>query len=1382
MSNPNNNHASKLWRLFASVMTALSVFTPSGLTGYNRSISKPDEPLDLPDLTIQSLTISPSVFQPGQPVTITAIIGNIGNAYVGAGFYWYLYIDPSQQPPISSTTPSRQGNWPFGLAPGSTIGYSVTNYPFDSPGCGHRIYAWVDRNNMVTESNENNNLSWIDFCVGSQETPDIYEPMDNACVSGTILPVNATPQQHNFAPAGDNDWYKMNLIAGTRYAVSALEQGTSVAATLDFFGSCDQAGSLGSGVIEEFTAPATAQYYIRASNLNISAIGQTSYTIALTSISDCSGFYEPNDSQSFANDIATGDTPQIHTFCKSGDEDWVRLNAAGGYTYVVRSDRVGILAQPSLQLVSGLGNPIISGNPITAYSASDTIFYIRSANQNPSAIGQDTRYLLSVTTPQGCAPDSFENDNSPATAKTLTLNAIPLSHTICPTGDIDWARFDAIGGGQYSIEAAWAGQDAASEICVTDTVGTELECEKGNVAEKGARINWTSPANGVYFIRAKHANPEIAGSTTRYLLSISNGSCIQDAYETDDFITSAKQLAADGSYQTHNFCPQNDLDYTNLIIPQAGVYAIETSNLGPGSDTILSLFANDGTTRLSINDDYGTGLASRLIYTFTSTGSYYLLTKNFNRARLGSANTYNLSASPLVLFPGGTPTVVATFTPTPTATPTPSPTPTPTSTTVPQKSSIKTLIVTNKAQLESIYGSARTSALFNKLKMLESQPGILGQIVDVNQETSIRAAYDIWVNNVTNPQRANDIALIIRSYLSSYFRLMPSLQYIVIVGDDRIIPFRRIADRTQDPESRYLDSFPFLTSTALGAAFANKYFFSDDYYASSQSNRMGEQEVYLPDYGIGRLVETPEQMGGVIDSYLSNSSLPPGNSLIAGYNHSQDLAVRLCSDLGPEIGPELVDCSLARGNWNNETLAAKQFNASPLNRLQFINIASSHQAYGQGANPITAAGISTNPANLSGSVIFLSGDHAGLNVPSNSNFSGDLVESLASRNGQVIASTGYIYVGSDILWTERLIRGYEEEVTRGFAATIGNALMEAKRRYYLESNSKSAYDSKVIQQTVLYGLPMYEVQTHASFASDPFPSVGISITLGFEQNSIGQPSNTSDVGSIQVSIPASQNYVNGPSSPTSAYQPVSTSLGTYYSLNGHASGEAYNLIQPQYFRILPSLSNRKFKGLVLTSGSYITTTAQPSQAIPKIESLANSAQGQPYLIGFNPALGFNIRSADGISSTSSTLSLAMGQSNPQTGEQRLFTQMSYDVYMSANTNTSAPALISLDGYRDSRSGSANFKIEATDDTAVTRVVIVHTSGDGSIQSKDLSFDLLTKKWLGNTPLSNKTSYIVQLVDDAGNVAVIAPYDGYFSLPDVVSDVQRFDVFLPIIRR
>lgn len=53
-------------------------------------------------------------------------------------------------------------------------------------------------------------------------------------------------------------------------------------------------------------------------------------------------------------------------------------------------------------------------------------------------------------------------------------------------------------------------------------------------------------------------------------------------------------------------------------------YVIQTSNLGPSADTLLRLYAGDGTTLITADDNGGGGLSSRISWTCPASGTYYL--------------------------------------------------------------------------------------------------------------------------------------------------------------------------------------------------------------------------------------------------------------------------------------------------------------------------------------------------------------------------------------------------------------------------------------------------------------------------------------------------------------------------------------------------------------------------------------------------------------------------------------------------------------------------------------------------------------------------------------------------------------------------------------
>ncbi len=98
-----------------------------------------------------------------------------------------------------------------------------------------------------------------------------------------------------------------------------------------------------------------------------------------------------------------------------------------------------------------------------------------------------------------------------------------------------------------------------------------------------------------------------------------------DQYEPDDSYSQAATIAVDGGAQDHTFHAAFDADWVKFTVTSTSqTYYIETSNLGLDADTELYLFASDGTTMLTYNDDY-VGLASRIEHTFGSTGTYYVM-------------------------------------------------------------------------------------------------------------------------------------------------------------------------------------------------------------------------------------------------------------------------------------------------------------------------------------------------------------------------------------------------------------------------------------------------------------------------------------------------------------------------------------------------------------------------------------------------------------------------------------------------------------------------------------------------------------------------------------------------------------------------------------
>jgi putative cell wall-binding protein/5-hydroxyisourate hydrolase-like protein (transthyretin family) len=83
--------------------------------------------------------------------------------------------------------------------------------------------------------------------------------------------------------------------------------------------------------------------------------------------------------------------------------------------------------------------------------------------------------------------------------------------------------------------------------------------------------------------------------------------------------------AAKQNRTLHYSPPDGDVDWVSVSAVQGTRYVMQTGDLDPASnDTVLELYASDGTTLLARNDDFGFSYASRIAWRAPSTGTYYL--------------------------------------------------------------------------------------------------------------------------------------------------------------------------------------------------------------------------------------------------------------------------------------------------------------------------------------------------------------------------------------------------------------------------------------------------------------------------------------------------------------------------------------------------------------------------------------------------------------------------------------------------------------------------------------------------------------------------------------------------------------------------------------
>jgi len=471
--------------------------------------------------------------------------------------------------------------------------------------------------------------------------------------------------------------------------------------------------------------------------------------------------------------------------------------------------------------------------------------------------------------------------------------------------------------------------------------------------------------------------------------------------------------------------------------------------------------------------------------------------------------------------------------------------------------SFKTMIVTNLQRLQARFGSgAAYTDMLLRLNELASHPKVQGVILDVGQfddlSNAVTGLYKAWDTDPTNPDRANQVLFGcpattipgcasvktgIHQYVHDLLRqAYTGVEYIVVVGDDGIIPMARLTDRgTLFTESNYTSVGG---SGPIASAIAANKFLSDDALAVRQETRPDQlaSALFVPDLSLGRLVETPTEISKVIATFISQDGLldldaitgPNAHKvLVTGYDFLTDMAkqvrTRWKSALGvstPDNSLVPVDASLVGGQWNLGSVGARASelrthlsgNGGARYGISALGGHASHFEEGvPGTNPFDIAGLNVRDIygpdlcaspgqsglDLSGGVVYSVGCHGGLAVPGSCAAAAgldartlDLPQTMLSRGVVAyVANSGFAWgLKHGVGYGERLMELLTEEMTRGGAIATGDAVRRAKQRYFLETPRYDAYDEKTLMQWTFYGLPMYAVKSGASAPLNAAPA------------------------------------------------------------------------------------------------------------------------------------------------------------------------------------------------------------------------------------------------------------------------------------------------------
>jgi hypothetical protein len=1316
------------------------------------------------DLTIESVVFSPLNPLPGATIDITVTVRNVGTAPV-AGFHVALYVDPDEEPPTAGSTPTAQTFYGLGLNPNSSFQWTRTGQAVGAEGV-RRVFAWVDPAGAIDESNTQNNL------VGPERVPvgpttDAFDPEDNVCTGAIPIEANGFPRHHRLsapAPDPDEDWSVFTAQSGVRYRILAQPVGADADVAIRIYHSCTSFPSLSAGEEILYDAPVDGPVYIQVMHKESTYGPDTAYHLSVLARELCTGYFEPNNSCNQAVDIGLNQ-PQLHTFCCPHDQDWIRIATQPGVTYHVEATNVGADADVEIAFTPSCDSaPEIRNSSFPFTAARSGAAYLRQRNRDPTRYGEDTQYQVTVRALNDtCQPDAFEPDDTPANAPVLEIDGAPQTRTVCPINDRDWARVEVRGGVTYTFKTTHLGPDADPVLCLFAIDGVQpILCDDDSGGGLASRIVWQAPTDGTYLLRVQHFDPMVAGDGTRYDLSATTQICEADEYEPDNGRGQATPLVIDGFPQQHNFCPLGDQDWFRVELAP-GEYLFETNTFGSVADTVLTLYDAQGSF-LAENDDFGPGTGSEVRYISFEGGVYYLMARSFNPQHYGGETEYAIRAR-----------FVADAPPPPPPPPTPDPTPQP----VIYRTDVRTLILANPTQLATLHGQEETDLLMEHLELLAAHELVRGEIVRLDANASVSDAYERWNQASTRVDLANEVASTIRNLVLLYREQREGLQHLILVGDDRALPMRRIADNT--PRSYPLEQHYFYADPehTTGAALQSNFFLTDDYYANRLPMPFFNREIYIPELAVGRLIESSSEIRAFIDHFLANPTTNADHILVTGYDFVIDSGEAICAQWQTLPSNPSMSCELIGSSWPGETYRAHRLGEDSPFKIQSINGHAEHflDHLPGFQTPVDALEVAASTMNLAGGLIYTPGCHAGLNVPPENPYGPlDLPQAFIQQGANYIGNSGYGWGSrSGIALSERLMVLLTEELQSGPTTAMGRALMRAKQRYFQEEREFNGFDEKVAQQLIFYGLPMYQLATGSTLSPDVerFPSVEWSIGGG----------SVARINEHGVMTRTMTLKLAGTLGADDVLQPVVTEQGTYFTLDGSAHFVAGQPIQPRFYTPLPAAGLLPVRSALLREAEFLVLPATPAIETEPVNEFV-TPDDQVYRLavpGWYPANPVQVRHWQG----ESTLVALLGQSDPGRESTLLLDDFRMELYFSADPDVTPPIIDFVDAVFDPATGEIAVKVDVNDPSGVAQVVVTYntrTSGAAGVwRSLDLVFDEDAQKWSGAFVGDADTRYFVQAVDNAGNLAQ-ATNKGRYYLPGVIVETAQtgLQLWLPYL--
>jgi hypothetical protein len=719
--------------------------------------------------------------------------------------------------------------------------------------------------------------------------------------------------------------------------------------------------------------------------------------------------------------------------------------------------------------------------------------------------------------------------------------------------------------------------------------------------------------------------------------------------------------------------------------------------------------------------------------------------------------------------------------------------------------------------------SGDLAALQSKLGQLASHPAVNGAIVEVSDFPAAAlngaavdpGAYPSAIDLANSEADAlyqcvyakNVVAYAIKEIVDAYRVQNPGLRYIVLVGNDDVIPFFRYPDLgLLANESNYIP--PVDDLTASQASLRSGYVLAQDTYGAAVELARRNTSVVVPQLAVGRLVETPDEIGAVIDAFLATDGVLPApqRALVTGYDFLDDVATAVEAELAAGLGAggevnTLVDAATVApaDGWTADQLRAALLENG---RHDVVFLAGHFSAFSALAadydTRVLASEIAASGVDMTNAIIFSNGCHSGYNIVNahgvpRVTVEPDWAQAFARKGALLIGGTGYQYGDTDFIeYSERLYFEFSRELRRGSGpVAVGEALVRAKQIYLAETVEMRPIHEKALAISTLFGLPMLTIDMPGArynpapdpaivgattpFATNPGQTLGLSyadVTLSPALEQVVKPltnlvDNTT-TNTVYYRVAGSDRLVINPGEPVRPLALYNVNAAGTVLRGAGFRGGVYRDVAGQI--PLTGAAVTELRGIHTPFISDVFYPIAPWR-VNYFDALANSAADGAINLGVTP-VQYRSNSADAVD-----------------GTLRVYDELAFRLFYSANTQsytnvdagvTNTPALagppVITRILAASDGGQVSFAATVTGDPSagIQAVWVTYTGLDapffGRWESLDLTQDADDSRvWRGALDLQGMAPeslrYVAQAANGVGLVSLATNKGAYYQ-PDV----------------